>query len=70
MAEAAVVAVVKRSQAKEKSLSAMLDEAKGANCEGALKRAANAGHDARPGRQCAIHAIGFQTHDQRGGDRR
>jgi hypothetical protein len=30
------VAVVKRSQAKEKSLSAMLDEAKGANCEGAL----------------------------------
>ena len=30
------VAVVKRSQAKEKSLSAMLDEAKGANCDGAL----------------------------------
>ena len=30
------VAVVKRSQANEKSLSAMLDEAKGANCEGAL----------------------------------
>ena len=30
------VAVVKLSQAKEKSLSAMLDEAKGANCEGAL----------------------------------
>ena len=30
------VAVVKRSQAMEKSLSAMLDEAKGANCEGAL----------------------------------
>ena len=30
------VAVVKRSQAREKSLSAMLDEAKGANCDGAL----------------------------------
>ena len=30
------VAVVKRSQAKEKSLNAMLDEAKGANCDGAL----------------------------------
>ena len=30
------VAVVKRSQAKEKSLSAMLDEAKAANCDGAL----------------------------------
>jgi hypothetical protein len=30
------VAAVKRSQAKEKSLSAMLDEAKGANCDGAL----------------------------------
>src|SRR5882672_9300363 len=30
------VAVVKRSQAKEKSLSALLDEAKGANCDGAL----------------------------------
>jgi len=30
------VAVVKRSQAKEKSLGAMLDEAKGANCDGAL----------------------------------
>src|SRR5205807_40957 len=30
------VAVVKRSQAKEKSLSAMLEEAKGANCDGAL----------------------------------
>jgi hypothetical protein len=30
------VAVVKRSQAKEKSLSAMLAEAKGANCDGAL----------------------------------
>ena len=30
------VAVVKRSQAKEKTLSAMLGEAKGANCDGAL----------------------------------
>jgi hypothetical protein len=30
------VAVVKRSLAKEKTLSAMLDEAKGANCDGAL----------------------------------
>jgi hypothetical protein len=30
------VAVVKRSQAKEKSLSAMLDQAKAANCDGAL----------------------------------
>jgi hypothetical protein len=30
------VAVVKRSRAKEKSLSALLDEAKGANCDGAL----------------------------------
>jgi len=30
------VAGVKRSQAKEKTLNAMLDEAKGANCEGAL----------------------------------
>ena len=30
------VAHVKRSQAKEKTLNAMLDEAKGANCEGAL----------------------------------
>ena len=30
------VAAVKRSQAREKSLSAMLDEAKGANCDGAL----------------------------------
>ena len=30
------VAVVKRSQAKEKTLTAMLDEAKGANCDGAL----------------------------------
>lgn len=30
------VAGVKRTQAKEKTLSAMLDEAKGANCEGAL----------------------------------
>ena len=27
---------MKRSQAKEKSLTAMLDEAKGANCDGAL----------------------------------
>ncbi|HTF75921.1 MAG TPA: hypothetical protein VK620_16590 [Bradyrhizobium sp.] len=30
------VAVVKRSQAKDKTLGAMLDEAKGANCDGAL----------------------------------
>src|SRR6202162_1461566 len=30
------VAHVKRSQAKEKALNAMLDEAKGANCDGAL----------------------------------
>jgi hypothetical protein len=30
------VAGVKRSQAKEKTLNAMLDEAKGANCDGAL----------------------------------
>ena len=30
------VAVVKRSLAKEKTLGAMLDEAKGANCDGAL----------------------------------
>jgi hypothetical protein len=30
------VAVVKRAQAKEKSLNAMLDDAKGANCDGAL----------------------------------
>ena len=30
------VAGVKRSQAKEKTLSAMLDDAKGANCDGAL----------------------------------
>jgi hypothetical protein len=30
------VAVVKRLQAKEKTLNAMLDEAKGANCDGAL----------------------------------
>jgi len=30
------VAGVKRSQAKEKTLKAMLDEAKGANCDGAL----------------------------------
>ena len=30
------VAVVKRSQVKEKTLSAMLDEAKGANCDGVL----------------------------------
>lgn len=30
------VASVKRSQAREKSLGAMLDEAKGANCDGAL----------------------------------
>jgi hypothetical protein len=30
------VAGVKRSQAEEKSLSSMLDEAKGANCDGAL----------------------------------
>jgi hypothetical protein len=30
------VAVVKRAQAKDKSLNAMLDDAKGANCDGAL----------------------------------
>jgi hypothetical protein len=30
------VAAVKRSQAKDKTLGAMLDEAKGANCDGAL----------------------------------
>ena len=30
------VAVVKRAQAKEKTLAAMLDEAKGANCDGVL----------------------------------
>ena len=30
------VAAVKRSQAKDKSLTAMLEEAKGANCDGAL----------------------------------
>jgi hypothetical protein len=30
------VAVVKRAQAREKTLSAMLDDAKGANCDGAL----------------------------------
>jgi hypothetical protein len=30
------VAVIKRSLAKEKTLSALLDEAKGANCDGAL----------------------------------
>jgi hypothetical protein len=42
------VAVVKRSQAKEKSLSAMLDEAKGANCDGALSVQLTPG--ATPGR--------------------
>ena len=30
------VAVVKRAQAKEKALAALLDEAKGANCDGVL----------------------------------
>ena len=30
------VAVVKRAQAKEKALGALLDEAKGANCDGVL----------------------------------
>src|SRR6267378_991470 len=62
------VAVVKRSQAKEKSLSAMLDEAKGANCEGALSVQLTPG--TTPGQVGNAHAIGFQTHDQRGGDRR
>jgi hypothetical protein len=34
--QASCVAVVKRAQAKEKSLGAMLDDAKGAYCDGAL----------------------------------
>ena len=62
------VAVVKRLQTKEKTLNAMLDEAKGSQLRRRPQRAANAGHCAGPGRQCTIHAAGFQAHCQRGRD--
>ncbi len=48
------MAVVKRAQAKEKTLAAMLDEAKGANCDGVLSVQLDTRHVARPGRDRAV----------------
>ena len=64
------VAAVKRSLAKEKTLSAMLDEAKAANCDGTLSVQLTPGIAPDRIGDRAIHAAGFQAHRQRGRDRR
>ena len=43
--------MVKRAQAKEKTLAAMLGEAKGANCDGVVSVQLDAGHRVGPGRR-------------------
>ena len=63
------VAVVKRAQAKEKTLAAMLVEAKGCQLRRRRQRAACTRHVARPGRDRTVCAAGRQRRHQRGGDR-
>ena len=63
------VAVVKRAQAKAKELTAMMAEAKGANCEGGVERATVPGTPRRSRQHRAIHPARRQTGHQRGGDR-